>query len=99
MNSYGTSRIIDFIGNIAKEARVTFNNGRKDMIPIRKIEKTSNSIRIFFYVPATQTAETITRVELIDNTGTTIDEQTDAVEKARRQGFMTAFEYTYSEVK
>ena len=53
-------------------------------------------IRILFYIPAAQTEQTITRVELIDNRGSAIDEQTDQITKVRRQGFMTAFEYTYN---
>lgn len=99
MNNYGIQRILDSIESMAKEARVTFSNGTKTMIPIRKIERAGKTIRIFFYIPAEQTARTITRVELIDNRGSVLDEQTDVVEVVRRQGFMTAFEYTYSEVK
>lgn len=98
MNNYGIKRILDSVENMARESKVTFSNGRKDIIPIRKIEREGNTIRILFYVPAAQEKETITRVELIDNRGSVIDEQTDVVEKERRQGFMTAFEYTYSEV-
>lgn len=98
MNDYGTQRILDSIELMTKEARVTFSDGHKEIISIRKVERENNTIRIFFYIPAAQTAQTITRVELIDNRGSVIDEQTDVVEKARRQGFMTAFEYTYSEV-
>ena len=67
------------------------------MIPIRDIEREGETIRILFYIPAAQEAQTITRVELIDNRGSVIDEQTDVIEKARRQGFMTAFEYTYND--
>ena len=99
MNNYGIQRILDSIEIMAKEARVTFSNGTKTMVPIRKIEREGKVIRIFFYIPAAQTARTVTRVEFIDNRGSVIDEQTDIVEIVRRQGFMTAFEYTYSEVK
>lgn len=99
MNSYGINRILESIELIAREARVTFSTGVKTIIPIRKIERTAKSIRIFFYIPAAQVARTITRVEFIDNRGSVLDEQTDIVQVVRRQGFMTAFEYTYSEVK
>lgn len=99
MNNNGIQRILDSVQSMAREARVTFSNGTKTLIPIRKVERAGKTIRIFFYVPAEQTARTITRVELIDNQGTVIDEQTDNVSVVRRQGFMTAFEYTYSEVK
>lgn len=98
MNNYGIGRILDSIETMAKEARVTFSNGTKSMVPIRKIEKTGKTIRVFFYIPAAQTTRTVTRVEFIDDRGSVIDEQTDVVGIARRQGFMTAFEYTYSEV-
>ena len=99
MNSYGISRILESIELMAKEARITFSTGAKTIIPIRKIEKTAKTIRVSFYIPAAQTARTITRVELIDNRGSVLDEQPDVVPVVRRQGFMTAFEYTYSEVK
>lgn len=98
MNNYGIQRLLDSIEIMAKEARVTFSNGAKQMIPIRKIERQGMTIRILFYIPAAQVPQTITRVELIDNRGSVIDEQTDVIEKARRKGFMTGFEYTYSEV-
>lgn len=98
MNNYGIQRLLDSIEIMVKEARVTFSNGAKQMIPIRKIERQGMTIRILFYIPAAQVPQTITRVELIDNRGSVIDEQTDVIEKARRKGFMTGFEYTYSEV-
>lgn len=99
MNSYGIQRVLDSVESMAKEARVSFSNGTKTLIPIRKVERAGKTIRVFFYVPAEQTARTITRVELIDDRGSVIDEQTETVPVVRRQGFMTAFEYTYSEVK
>lgn len=99
MNNYGIQRILDGIQTMSKEARVSFSNGVKVLVPIRKIERAGKTIRVFFYIPAEQTARTITRVELIDDRGSVIDEQTETVSVVRRQGFMTAFEYTYSEVK
>lgn len=99
MNNYGIQRILDSVENMAREARVTYSSGIKEIIPIRRIEREGKTIRVFFYVPAAQTTRTITRVEFIDNRGSVLDEQTDVVEVTRRQGWMTAFEYTYSEVK
>jgi len=96
MNNYGIQRVLDSIEAMVREARVTFSNGTKEIVPIRKIERDGNTIRILFYIPAAQTEQTITRVELIDNRGSAIDEQTDQITKVRRQGFMTAFEYTYN---
>lgn len=96
MNNYGIQRVLDSIEAMVREARVTFSNGTKEIVPIRKIERDGNTIRILFYTPAAQTEQTITRVELIDNRGSAIDEQTDQITKVRRQGFMTAFEYTYN---
>lgn len=99
MNDNGIQRVLEGIQSMIKEARITYSTGTKEIVPVRRIERTGRTIRILFYIPAAQVAETITRVELIDNRGTVIDEQTDVIQKARRQGFMTGFEYTYSEVK
>jgi hypothetical protein len=97
MNTYGISRIAEAIEGFLESGRFTVD-GQQKTVDIRKIENTGDRIRVFLYLPASDQAETITKVELIDNKGLVIDEQTDIKEKPAKKGLLVAFDYTISEV-
>ncbi len=97
MNTYGISRIVESIESILESGRFTVD-GVEKTVDIRKVESSGNQIRVFLYLPASDNAETITKVELIDDKGLVIDEQTDIKEKPAKQGLLVAFDYSISEV-
>jgi hypothetical protein len=97
MNAYGINRVVESIENFLEAGRFTVG-GVKKTVDIRKIENTGNKIRVFLYLPASDDAETVTKVELIDDKGMVIDEQNDIKEKPAKQGLLVAFDYTISEV-
>lgn len=97
MNDIGISRLTEFIESMLLSGRFTVD-GIQELTDIRRIERDSNHIRIFLYLPASEEMSTVTKVELIDNRGQVIDEKNDIMEKQALKGLMVAFDYTISEV-
>lgn len=97
MNSNGIARLTESIEGFLKSGRFTVD-GQQVVTDIRRVDRDGDHIRIFLYLPASDNDETVTKVELIDDKGQVIDEKNDVMEKPARKGFMTAFDYTISEV-
>ncbi|MDI3547876.1 MAG: hypothetical protein PWR10_1528 [Halanaerobiales bacterium] len=97
MNTTGIARLTESIENMLKEGRFTVD-GSTEVTDIRRVERDGDHIRVFLYLPASDNAQTVTKVELIDDRGQVIDEKNDIMEKPARKGLMVAFDYTISEV-
>lgn len=99
MTNYGKQKLLDTVENMVKQSRATFTTGAKVITPVKRIERTGDTLKIYFYIPASNTSDrNLTKVEYLDEKGNVVDEQVNNAKIVRRKGFMTVFEYNYSEV-
>ncbi len=93
MNAYGLERVVDYISNAIKQGRFTVD-GKQVTVPANVVQD-ETKFRVILYLPAEDNAQTVTKIEIIDDRGVVIDSKTGVVEKPARKGLWEAFEYTW----
>lgn len=95
MTSDGIALIYETIKNNLLKCQVLISGSYKD-VEIQKVEKTTDSIKVFVYLNEDFTG-TITKYRLLTTAGKIFDERTDNISKDNKRGLLTLFEYKIKE--